>query len=690
MANGEPPHHVFTAEELTEQQAADAMQLQMISSMASRVQAITTQSVPELPHESITLDRCRACSDCFQYTDDGLTTKVIVGIPKTPNYRTASYVWGDTKPLPLQCLGCGSTIRVPMESAEKFRQLAGLVLKSGDSIWIDALSIDQSDPSDIATQLAVMGDIYSNASSVGVLLPKSDGEGFILLGRINGLATTINKRSLEFSRNEETVGGASLSEICQEFYRLLEEYEQNLDKWLYWHRAWTFQEWALARDISLAWEGSPPRVEMSAMKSTILHAATLLAVYKLQQHQYATIKLGFSRGEVPRRFEAIRQLFPDEHAFSAPDGIDEKEVQFDEMMPNLRFGSTLGLRLVFHGNRGRFERNPPIHEAFCLNAPLPSSGVQRQYERLSMMLNALGTSKREARFEADLVACWASMCNIKYDYKKEDSFGIALQKALKALRKDLGIPIYSFLVNTRGASGEVDLKFLEYATAHKQSNASNGKAFHGTPVFTGRADTIIHLRAAISQPTIRPCLKGDGVALQRVKHSSVLTTSPLTDTQATIGALLPATSGASDNMMFYNVLYSVADVLVNAPKEQLQRNIVVAPKFRIKTEALPEADLTAWAICSTDVAISNCFVAREGLNGTLVLAMRSNKGYEVVAYLTLTDQQSGTHLIKVSDHGEIDMTFRTPMRGDLINSAIIDDRVIKGSIELEESTLIAF
>src|SRR4051794_10723076 len=98
------------------------------------------------------------------------------------------------------------------------------------------------------------------------------------------------------------------------------------------------------------------------------------------------------------------------------------------MMPNLRFGNTLGLRLAFRGNRGLFERNPPIHEAFNLNAPLPASSVQRQYERLSMMLNAMGTNKREARFEADLIACWASMCNIKYDYKKEDSFGVALQK----------------------------------------------------------------------------------------------------------------------------------------------------------------------------------------------------------------------------------------------------------------------
>jgi hypothetical protein len=67
------------------------------------------------------------------------------------------------------------------------------------------------------------------------------------------------------------------------------------------------------------------------------------------------------------------------------------------------------------------------------------------------------------------------MCNIRYQYNKDDSFGVALQKVLRALRQDLGIKVYNFLVNTDGSSGEVDLKFLQYVAAHKQWNATNDR-----------------------------------------------------------------------------------------------------------------------------------------------------------------------------------------------------------------------
>ena len=50
--------------------------------------------------------------------------------------------------------------------------------------------------------------------------------------------------------------------------------------------------------------------------------------------------------------------------------------------------------------------------------------------------------------------------------------------------------------------------------------------------------------------------------------------------------------------------------------------------------------LAVWAICPSDVQISNCFMARKGLNGTLVLTAHNQEGYEIVAYLTFTDPQS--------------------------------------------------
>lgn len=688
MINGEA-HHKFTDSEMEEQQITEAAHSELLSMMNAAVSRLAGKPPTEAPDEAIELSHCRACSDHFEYESEGHITRIIIGVPKSHDYIAASYVWGKTKPLPLRCTGCNTTSHVPMESAAKFRHLAAQVRNLDCCIWIDALSIDQSDPKDIASQLAVMGDIYSSASSVAVSLPRMDGEAFVLLWRIYNLAATINRRKLEFSRNEETAGGVDLSGVCQQFYRYIEEYEKKLHQWVYWSRAWTFQEWALASDISIAWEGFRLEPQMLALKSEILEAATLLAVYKLQQHQYATIKLGFSRGEVGSRFEAIRSLFPNERAFVAPDEVDEEQRNFDEIMPNMSFGNSLGLRLTFTGRRGMFERNPPIHEAYLLDVPLPEWGIERQLHRLSMMLNAFGSNERNARFEADLVACWASMCNIGYDYKKEDPFGVALQKVLKTLRKDIGVTIYNFLVNTKGASGEVDVAFLEYAKAHKQCNASNERAFHGTPIFTGRADTAVHFKNAIHQPRAKSSLKGDGVPLRKVKHSLIPTPTILTDTQAVVDAMFPAVSGASDDMMFYNVLYSVAGTLVKASKEELEKSVLVTPSFHIEAQG-KAGGLAAWAICPSDVPISDCFVSREGLNGTLVLAAHTKDSYEIVAYLTLTDQQSGTHLVKVDERGEIDMTFRTPLRGDILNSLMMGDRKITGKIELEEESFLAF
>ena len=95
------------------------------------------------------------------------------------------------------------------------------------------------------------------------------------------------------------------------------------------------------------------------------------------------------------------------------------------------------------------------------------------FERLCMALNAFGVNKREAKFEADLVASWASMYNLPYKSVKEDLYVTALQKIFKALRGEMGLKVYNFCVGRRSGTTEVDLKFLEYARSHRQSNATN-------------------------------------------------------------------------------------------------------------------------------------------------------------------------------------------------------------------------
>jgi hypothetical protein len=75
------------------------------------------------------------------------------------------------------------------------------------------------------------------------------------------------------------------------------------------------------------------------------------------------------------------------------------------------------------------------------------------------------------------------------------------------------------------------------------------------------------------------------------------------------------------------------------------------------------------------------------LNGTLVLVARAGRSFVVVAYLTITDQQSVTRLIKVDENGRIDMKFHTPIRPNRIDASILDDHEFQGPMRLEKETL---
>ena len=641
----------------------------------------------------LTLESCRYCSTGFRFLlGDKWEVNVIVDPLKIPVYKAASYVWGETQMLPMDCKKCAKCVRFPVESYQKLVRLVSLSDKSGDNLWIDSVSIDQADPVDVASQVAVMGTIYGNASSVGVLLPKSDEEAFELLVHIGSAASEINTRKMEFSTNDTAPGYEdSLSAVCQRFFTLMEKFERKIHKWTYWSRAWTFQEWALSRELSIACEAGFDTVNLSNMKYTILHAATLMSIYKIQQGQYATINLGFSRGEVPRRFESIKRLFPDEMAFVPSSMVKEEDATMDTLIPNTRFGSLLGLRATRTGNMALFERNPPVHEAFSLNPPPPASAEERFRLRLSMVFDAIGTSKREARYEADLICSWASMCNIQYEYSKNDTFANALHKVVGVLREDHKLTIYNFNVNAVGACGDVDLTFLDYATSHTQCNATNKAYLHGAPIFTGRADTAIHFKNALTNGLVSDAVGSPTVFLRQVKDCDVVSKTTLTEKTKVLQDFSKTTSGIVDGMLNMNVLENVLSVLEKTPKESLERFTFVLASIGMRMKDKPVAWLHAWAVCPlTPATLTDCFVARESLNGTLVLAQREGDSTtRVLAYLTITDQQCGIFLLPVARDGRLKISSKMRLRSDLLNSAMMEDRVLVGTLGFEEKELAA-
>jgi hypothetical protein len=299
------------------------------------------------------------------------------------------------------------------------------------------------------------------------------------------------------------------------------------------------------------------------------------------------------------------------------------------------------------------------------------------------------------------------MCNITYSYDAHDSYLAALQKVLHRLRTEHHVKVYNFLVNTTGASGEVDTNFLDYAYQHEQCNAGLVKGkFCDIPIFSGRADTGIHLRLALSRPTTLPQLKGSGVELRKIKDASIWYVVPFHDHKEVIYHAKRFVSGTADQFMFSDVVQNMSEILQSMPSAQLDRSALAVVRIPLVASYASELGnalgLITWAVIPSDVDKTKCFIAREGLNGTLVIAGPGTNGLEIVSYITMTDQQSGTLLIGVDAHelsckcrtdhnkGHVNITLKPPIRGGAMNSALLDDRVIHGDISFEQGSYTAF
>ena len=66
----------------------------------------------------------------------------------------------------------------------------------GSTIWLDNMSIDQSNHEEKASTVAVMGEIYGRAECVSVLFPAEDEEAFRILQDVVGIGKTLWERKM--------------------------------------------------------------------------------------------------------------------------------------------------------------------------------------------------------------------------------------------------------------------------------------------------------------------------------------------------------------------------------------------------------------------------------------------------------------------------------------------------------------
>ncbi|KAH7364829.1 heterokaryon incompatibility protein-domain-containing protein [Rhexocercosporidium sp. MPI-PUGE-AT-0058] len=599
----------------------------------------------------INVKTCRVCSGEFTYKLPEGDVKIICGVPGNIVYKAISYVWGNVTQVPVQCAGCGGASEIPMESQAKFEQLMN-VAEGGNTVWLDAISINQKDHQDIATQVAVMGDIYSKAECVSVVLPASDKEAFQLLANLLENSEDIQSSMWLFTQGDRGPEHEAIGRTCQSFFANLSAMSRGQKRWLYWQRTWTFQEWALASGLEILCEGlSSGAPKLTDVKLKILTTALFLARYKLGAHQYSSVDIGFSRGYVPEYLRVVKRLFPREDLFLSNEEIDQEELFTQTIFPHGDINQLLGIR-----------------------GPHQAPGFR---SRLSLMLDAFGTNDRQARFEADLICYWASMCNIKYAYDKHDSRAVALQKVLAALRRE-GLRIFNFHVNT-GARLEVDLHFADYAMAHQLCNSSNKAFLPEAPIYSGQTDTVFHLLHALKQTDELAPLEENNIALRAIVKSPSTVVVELSDeiiVAQQMGRLIQGQLDDGVGFIYSNILVNILQILQGLPRSQLDKFVLVVVDIPI-TSMLPWKNgsqsgtrrLAAWAICPRNLAWphSSLKVARESLNGTLVLAgSLGGMPLQAVAYLTIAHAQCGSYLLVADDAGIIEIDFVTSKRSDIM------------------------
>jgi hypothetical protein len=171
-----------------------------------------------------------------------------VTLDEHQTYNAVSYAWGPSTlgPLPFITIdGC-----IVEAGANAFEALSSATrLQSGVPVWIDAICINQQDPYEKAKQIPLMGKVYSQASSVLIVLtfpppaemafPGSHENELDLSGIIrdmSGMESGGMESHMQLDRPVTPLMGRTMFLVN----------EMLTQTW--WNRLWTFQEYALAKN----------------------------------------------------------------------------------------------------------------------------------------------------------------------------------------------------------------------------------------------------------------------------------------------------------------------------------------------------------------------------------------------------------------------------------------------------------
>ncbi|KAM0354803.1 hypothetical protein ACHAPU_000627 [Fusarium lateritium] len=196
---------------------------------------------------------------------------VPVCLDEKPQYWALSYTWGTDPPsLPIFCVDGQSIalLRITPNCASALRHLRDD--REDRTLWVDGICIDQTSMEERSSQVALMGEIYTDAARVVVWLGESDGssnQAISLLQQIGDVRSILGSTTNHREQADPATRAIAIQKVHANARELTNGIDIEKDDFInslferpWFHRMWTVQEVTLP----LA-----PRVDVLCGRSTI-------------------------------------------------------------------------------------------------------------------------------------------------------------------------------------------------------------------------------------------------------------------------------------------------------------------------------------------------------------------------------------------------------------------------------------
>jgi hypothetical protein len=193
----------------------------------------------------------------------------------------------------------------------------------------------------------------------------------------------------------------------------------------------------------------------------------------------------------------------------------------------------------------------------------------------------------------------------------------------------------------------------------------------GSPIITGRADTVVHVRKSLCpKPEITFLEPKLDVKLRLLDRYIIRRPLSWGNKEKCLPAFRSLVSGIADGERLLDVVSLVETAVNETSSDTLKKHLLVPIQIGVD-DYNSMWYFNTWAIIPATAPLQELFVAREDLNGTLVLATfagpivikdgwrQASTQARIVSYLNMTHQRDGTYLVKVDEAGTVDIVFRT-------------------------------